>query len=284
MAETEVGGTKSVVEIQAVNSRYLDVSTRIPRECRFLEERIKRRVAEKIHRGRVEVNIAVKTDAIESRLFEIDKARAAGYHQALLQLTELFQLNSDIPLELVAGAEGIIQAATPEKEPEALWTDIQGCLGRAISDLDDMRRIEGLSIENDLNGRLKVVESELCEIEKMAHRVPLYHQKRLLERVAALTKGTVEIDPGRIAQEVAFLADKSDVSEEIVRIKSHLAQFQNLLHADESAGRKLIFLLQEIHREFNTMGSKAGDADITVRVVEVKSELEKMREQALNVE
>jgi uncharacterized protein (TIGR00255 family) len=118
----------------------------------------------------------------------------------------------------------------------------------------------------------------------MALEVPHYHQKRLAERIANLTRGTLEIDSARLAQEAAFLADKSDISEEIVRVKSHLSQFYNIMGDNESAGRKLIFLLQEIHREFNTMGSKADNADITIRVIEIKSELEKIREQALNVE
>ena len=283
-AETEVGDTKSVVEIRAVNSRYLDVSTQIQHDYRILGERIKRRVAEKIQRGRVEVKIAVRGENEDIGRFEIDKERAAGYHQALLQLADLFQLNNEIPVELVAGAEGVIQAATTEMDPEQVWIDIQGCLDRAIADLDEMRRVEGRAIENDLRERLQAIESNLGEIEQMAGRVPLYHRKRLEERIAIMTRGTVEIDPGRIAQEAAFLADKSDLSEEIVRARSHLSQFQKLLQADESAGRKLIFLIQEIQREFNTMGSKAGDADITMRVVEVKSELEKIREQALNVE
>lgn len=283
-AEAEAGGINIVAEIRTVNSRYLDFSIHVPHECRFFEERIKRRVTETIHRGRVEVKMVVKTDTPEGGRFEIDTTRAEGYHQALLELAKRFELKSDIPIELMAGAEGIIQATNPETDPESLWTDIRKCLDKAISDLDDMRRVEGRAIENDLTGRLRAIESELGIIEKMAHRVPLYHQKRLAERVANLTKGVVEIDLGRIAQEAAFLADKSDVSEEIVRIKSHLSQFHNLLHTDEPAGRKLIFMLQEIQREFNTMGSKAGDADITVRVVEIKSELEKIREQALNVE
>jgi len=282
--EKEVDDIQTVIEIRSVNSRYLDVSARIQYEFHSLEERIKRSVTEKISRGRIELKINIKDNSSENSLFEINKERAKAYHQALIKLKDLFQLDVDIPLDLMVGAEGIIQTTTRESDTEVLWTAVRKCLEEAIVDLESMRRVEGDAIEKDLKVRLQIIETHLDNIEQMAQEVPHYHQKRLAERIANLTRGTLEIDSSRMAQEVAFLADKSDISEEIVRVRSHLSQFHNIMSADEPAGRKLIFLLQEINREFNTMGSKADSADITFRVVEVKSELEKIREQTLNVE
>ena len=282
--EEEIDDLQTVIEIRSVNSRYLDISTRIPYEFHSLEEKIKRVITEKINRGRVELKMTIKDNSSEKSLFEINKEKAEAYHQVLIQLKDRFKLEAEIPLNLMVGAEGVIQAATRESDVEVFWKGARPCLETALIDLEEMRRVEGDAIEKDLKGRLQTIEAHLNNIEQMALEVPHYHQKRLAERIANLTRGTLEIDSARLAQEAAFLADKSDISEEIVRVKSHLSQFYNIMGDNESAGRKLIFLLQEIHREFNTMGSKADNADITIRVIEIKSELEKIREQALNVE
>ena len=161
---------------------------------------------------------------------------------------------------------------------------MKNCIDVALDDLDAMRKREGDVIARDFDDRLKYIEKSLREIQKASSGLLPIYQERLKDRLSSLTNGMVEIDPGRIAQEAAFYADKSDISEEIVRTHSHLKQFRTIMAAEEHAGRKLNFLLQEFLREFNTMGAKAGNADISHIIVAVKSELEKIREQVQNVE
>ena len=272
------------VEARSYNSRYLDLVLRIPQSYIALEEKIKSLISEKVTRGRIEIKLHIKDDAEEACIFEVREAKAAAYHQALLQLKEMFGIHTDISLELLAGLGGIIRPAETDTDAEKRWPEIRDCISGAIAELNAMRKKEGEFIAGDFTARLAYIAESMNEIEKKAGDLVFYYQERLKERIEALTRGITEIDPSRIAQEAAFLADRSDISEEILRARSHIRQFRLIMDSEEAPGRKLNFLLQEFNREFNTMGSKSGNVDISHIIVALKSELEKIREQVQNIE
>jgi uncharacterized protein (TIGR00255 family) len=249
-----------------------------------LEERVKRAIAERISRGRVEINLRMEDRSEAAMAFDIDEAKAQAYHSALLRLKESLGLSGDIALEQLASVHGIIKPAETVRDPETDWPVVSACLEKALDELTAMRQKEGAFMADDLAGRLGLIEAALTEIEVAAADITSQYRGRLLERITRLTDGQVALDEARIAQEAAILADRSDISEEIVRAASHIAQFRDIMAGSDPAGRKLNFLLQEFNREFNTMGSKAGSAAISHKIVEVKSELEKMREQVQNIE
>ena len=272
------------IEIRSYNSRHLDIALRLPHGCFPLEDKIKGLVSERIVRGRIEIAVQIREDSDETYGFEINEATAAAYHKALVQLKERFNIGTEISLDLLAGASGIIKPAELERDMETLWRIIKDGMIEALNDLDEMRAKEGSFIGRDFSKRLDYIEQCIDQIEKNTGDLLLYYQDRLKERIAVLTNGMIEIDSGRIAQEAAHIADRSDISEEIVRAQSHIKQFREIMSSDEPGGRKLNFLLQEFNREFNTMGAKAGNAGISHTIVEVKSELEKIREQVQNIE
>ena len=187
-------------------------------------------------------------------------------------------------LELLVGAGSLLKAVQPKPDIEAVGALVEGALAQALQALNDMRATEGRALARDLEMRLGLVEEALGAIRSRSADLVRHYQERLTERIAALTQGVVSIDPARIAQEAAFLADRSDISEEVVRAESHLQQFRAIMAAPAPAGRKLNFLLQELNREFNTMGSKISNAAAAHVVVDAKTELEKIREQVQNVE
>ena len=249
-----------------------------------LEEKVKGLIAARILRGRVEARIQIKDESDQASPVQIDMDRAQAVYAALKQLQTGLNLGDDIRLDHLLGAGGILRAAEAVDDPAGVWPPLEDCLGRALNDLDAMRKKEGDFIANDLGVRLDGISNSIQAIKKDSSMLLQHYQQRLIERIGALTRDTVQIDPGRIAQEAAFLSDRSDISEELVRAASHIEQFRHIMGSDEPGGRKLNFLLQELHREFNTMGSKIGQADVSHRIVEVKAELEKIREQIQNVE
>ena len=283
-AETTIQEITVSVDIRAYNSKHLDVMLRVPSGYLYLEEKIKARIAERIARGRMEVKIQVKDQSEGAIAFEIDHMRASAVQSALTELKNEFDLQNDISLELLMSVGGIIKPVETVTEAESIWPVIQDCLSVALDNLENMQKKEGDFIAGDLEKRLDYIEDCIAEIENDTAELLCHYQKRLRDRISALTRETVEIDPGRLAQEAAFLADRSDISEEVVRAKSHVQQFRHIMESEEPGGRKLNFLLQELHREFNTMGSKIGQANTSHRIVDVKSELEKIREQIQNVE
>jgi uncharacterized protein (TIGR00255 family) len=271
-------------DMRAYNSRHLDIVLRIPPNCMVLEDKIKGLVAERIARGRVEVKMKIKDESEQAVAFEIDQPRANAIHLALGQLKKEFNLGNDISIEHLLNQGGIIKPVEPTDDPDRLWATIEDCLIQGLDALEIMRQKEGNFIADDLSARLDFIAGCLAEIKGDSGALLQQYQERLKERIAALTRETVEIDPGRLAQEAAFLADRSDISEEIVRAQSHLKQFRQIMEAEEPGGRKLNFLMQELNREFNTIGAKIGHAATSHKIVNIKSELEKIREQIQNVE
>ncbi|MGD2024236.1 MAG: YicC/YloC family endoribonuclease [Desulfobacterales bacterium] len=271
-------------EIRSYNSRYLDIFLRVPPACQPLEEKIKGLISERVARGRLEIRVQVDDRSDEAQALTVDLARAQALVAALKELKSQFDLKDDITLETLLGAGGLIKAVEKLENEDMVWPAVKKCIQLALDDLDAMRRKEGDFIAKDFEQRLNFLKACLKQIRKKSDDLLPQYQIRLKERVAALTQGSVELDPARIAQEAAFLADRSDISEEIVRAQSHLDQFGQMMNAAEPAGRKLNFLLQELNREFNTMGSKIGNAEAAYLIIDVKSELEKIREQIQNVE
>ena len=283
-AEVIDGDVSISTDIRAINSRHLDLVLRVPANYLGLEEKIKALINRKIARGRLEVRIQIK-DSVEGTVaFEIDWPRARGMCAALNQLTNKLGFKNDLTIDNLLSVGGMIRPADAVNDTDGMWQTVKACLNRALEDLETMRCKEGDFIAEDLSERLNFIESCLTEIKIDSANLIERYQERLRERITVLTKETVEIDAARLAQEAAYLADRSDISEEIVRAQSHIEQFRQIMHAEEPGGRKLNFLLQELHREFNTSGSKIGHAETAHKVVEVKAELEKIREQIQNVE
>jgi uncharacterized protein (TIGR00255 family) len=272
------------IEIRSVNSRSLDLALRVTPGDTGIEERVRALISGRLARGRVEVKIQIGPAQGAAGAVDVDLVRARAVMAALTRLREEFAFTAEPSLELLVGCGGVLRTAEALTDAERLWPAIEAGLKRALDDLEAMRLREGGHLARDLQARLAQVAAALQEIAARSEGLTALIQQRLKERMALITRGVVEVDPARLAQEAAFLADRSDISEEIVRAESHLRQVRDTMDAPEPAGRKLNFLLQELNREFNTMGSKIGDADASHRVVDVKSELEKMREQVQNIE
>jgi len=277
-------GITVLTEIRSYNSRYIDIVLRVSHGYNLLEEKIKALIIDKVSRGRIEVNLQINDDSDEAYNFEVNIPKARAYYDSLARLKDQLNLPAEISIDLFIREGGIIRPADIDRDMEAVWSVVRDCLNEALTSLVAMRKKEGEFIALDIDGRINRIEQSVQMIGKESSDLLFHYQQRLKERIAALTLGMVEIDPERIAQEAAFLADKSDISEEIVRVESHLEQFRSIMKSTEPAGRKLNFLLQELHREFNTMGSKTESVSASHIIVEVKSELEKIREQLQNVE
>ncbi|MBI5064556.1 MAG: YicC family protein [Desulfatitalea sp.] len=272
------------VEMRAYNSRHLDIALRLSSGYASLEEKIKAQIAARVVRGRVEVRIGVKDASEKASAFEVDAVKARAFCHAASTLKSELKLSGDLTLEHLLGLPGVIQSAENLLAADLHWPLMADCLTKVLENLDRMRRREGEHLRADFVQRLDWIEAQLKVIEASTDGLLAQYRDRLQARIEALTQGVVTLDPMRIAQEAALMADRSDISEEIVRAKSHIAQFRSVLDGDEPAGRKLNFLLQEFNREFNTMGSKTGHAAVSHTIVAVKAELEKMREQVQNIE
>lgn len=285
-ARTETGDAlRSVVaEIRSYNSRHLDLVLRLPSAYAGLEDKVKSLVAAAVARGRVEVRLQIEAKTEEAVVFAVNAPRAVAYHRALTELKKLVNIDAPVTLEQLIGMGDVIKPAEVENDVLSYWPLIEEGLGRALSDLDTMRRREGAFIAADIGQRIDGIALILERVEAAASDLPEKCRDRLQARISALTDGIIAIDADRIMQEAAILAERSDITEEIVRAASHLAQFRSLMLAEEPAGRKLNFLMQELNREFNTIGSKTDTSAIAHMVVDVKAELEKIREQVQNVE
>ena len=272
-------------EIRGLNSRVLDISIRAGHGWLPFEERIRNLIALRVTRGRIEVLLKVQDKDEEAVAFEVNSAKARAYYNSLLKLKmDLGLEDAAISLDLIAAEGACISPVERQVDLDEYWPLVTECVQAATEDLDIMRCREGAAIARDLQRRLAFIEDCLTRIQNESNGLLAVYQQRLQERIAALTQRLVEIDSERVAQEAAFLADRSDISEEIVRLKSHIDQYRRLMDAEEPAGRKLNFLVQEMNRELNTIGSKTEKAQVAHLVVDAKSELEKIREQIQNVE
>jgi uncharacterized protein (TIGR00255 family) len=282
-AEGETTLGRVVVESRSVNHRYCDINTKLPKRLSFFESRIKEIIRSQVSRGRIDVSLRLDTVGEEKVQLSVDLELAQQYYRVFQDLREKLQLKDEVTLNLLAGAKDLITAKEESGDIEPYWQEILPILKQSFKNMDDMKRLEGESLTKDLKQRLEHIAQQLQIIKQQFPSHLKANLSRLHERLRSLLEG-MEIDPLRFQQEIAFLAERTDITEEIVRAESHLAQFSSLLEGNEPVGRKMDFLLQEIHREVNTVSSKANDAEISQRVVEMKSELEKIREQVQNIE
>ncbi|MCX5836967.1 MAG: YicC family protein [Deltaproteobacteria bacterium] len=284
-AEAVLAGRKFLIEMKSVNHRFLEISLRMPGMLLPLEGEIKKRIGEQFSRGRIEATLRMDGDgnAENEGRFTLNLPLVRNYHALLRQLKEELHLGEEITLAMMAGFRDAFVPAETVQDPATLWEGISKILAEAIRTLTEMREREGESLKRDLTGRLDLISDCLEGIAGRAPQVVQDYQKRLSDRVRELTGGMV-VDEARLLQEVAIMAEKSDITEEVVRFRSHIGQFTDLLAGADAAGRKIDFLIQEMGREINTIGSKSGDAGISRSVIEIKSELAKLREQVQNIE
>jgi uncharacterized protein (TIGR00255 family) len=281
--EGDTGLGRLIAEVRSVNHRYCDISMKLPRRLAPFEIRIKEMVRSGVTRGRVDVSLRLETQGEGKVQLNADLHLAEQYYHALQSLKEKLGLKDEITLGLLAGAKDLITGREEFEDVEPYWPQIDPILRQSFKAMDEMKGSEGESILKDIQERLNRIRQEITAIKSCFPLCLETHRERLLERLRSLLNG-LDVDPLRFQQEVAFLAERSDITEEMVRAESHLAQFSALLEKKEPVGRKMDFLIQEIHREVNTAGSKANEAEISQRVVEIKSELEKIREQVQNIE
>ncbi|MBM4368538.1 MAG: YicC family protein [Deltaproteobacteria bacterium] len=271
-----------VIEIKSVNNRFRDVQVRVPREYNAFESRIANLAKDAVQRGRLEISVRRTCTEGATRIVP-DMKLVEQYRLAIAEVSRRLQRDpNDIPLQFILGQAGVLVAQDNDADALAEWDLVEGAVAGALADLAAMRTAEGRALARDLERHLVEMRRLCGEIDAATAGVAERLQARIRERVARLFAD--KLDPARIAQEAALLADKSDVSEELARLSSHCDQFDGALGLDEPVGRKLDFVLQEMHREVNTLGSKATEQSVSVRVVELKSVLERMREQAANVE
>lgn len=270
------------VDIRSVNNRFLDVHVRLPQEFASLELTIKKQAQAVLHRGRVDITIAV--EQMKEAAFQINRPLVAGYLLALSEMKRDFGLEGDPSLELIAKLPGALQVSQDTSQiDESLTAGIVAAVSQALAGLTEMRLIEGQELTTELKSRLDRIETQLPTIESEATRLPGIYRERLQKRFQEIRAGA-QVDETRLAQEAIMLADRSDISEEIVRLKSHIMQMRDVVHADEEVGKRIDFILQEMNREANTILSKASDIAISDAAIIIKTEVEKMREQGQNVE
>lgn len=271
------------VELRSVNARFFEYSSRLPRSCAFLEDKLKKLVAAKVSRGKVELSLSIQTVTAADTVVSVNWSLAQGYRAAMDSLIEKMELKNDVTAGMIARfPEVLTQTAAPTNEDE-LWQDVQSVALQAVDAFVAMRAAEGEKLKADVAGRLDTIEELVAKIEQgSAGRVQAYSD-RLYARLQEIL-GDRSIDESRLVTEAALFADKTAIDEETVRLHSHVAQYREILTLDEPVGRKLDFLTQELNRESNTIGSKCQDVAITRLVVELKSEIEKIREQIQNIE
>ena len=276
-------GRNVIVEAKSVNHRFLEIALRTPASLYPLEMEYKKKTAERFKRGRIDVSIRLEGEGSDTSKVNLNMDIARGYFDVLNRLKTEFNIQEPINLKNLINFRDIF---TPPAETQ-LDADLLNAVGKmlheALTILVNMRQDEGIVLFSDMQMRLQAIGEIMGDIRLRAPQVVLEYQKRLSERIKDLTAG-LELDAVRLAQEVAVMADRCDITEEIVRMQSHIGQFEALLQSDEAEGRKIDFLLQEMNREINTIGSKGNDLEIARQVIEVKSELGKLREQAQNIE
>jgi uncharacterized protein (TIGR00255 family) len=282
-AEGDTSLGKIVVESRSINHRYCDINIKLPKRLILFESRVKEIIRSQVSRGRIDVTLRLDSLGEEKVQLSVDLNLAEQYYRVLQELKEKLRLKDEITLNLLAGAKDLITAKEETGEVEPYWMEILPILKQSLKNMDDMKQLEGDSLKKDLQQRLEYIGQQLQMVKQQFPSRLKSYLARLHDRLRSFLEG-MEVDPSRFQQEIAFLTERADITEEMVRAESHLAQFSTLLEANEPVGRKMDFLLQEIHREVNTVSAKANDVEVSQRAVEVKSELEKIREQVQNIE
>ena len=282
-ASAVLNGREIAVELRSVNARYFEYSSRIPRSCSFMDGQLKKLLNSRITRGKVELSLTIQNVDRTDTAVTVDLELARSYQQALRDLAEDLCVKNDLSAGMLARFPDVLSARHADVDEDRLWEDVASVTRQALDRCVEMRAAEGQKMKEDILSRLDYIEECVGKIEaQSAGRVEQY-TRRLYEKLRVLLEDR-NIDDARVLTEAAIFADKTAVDEETVRLRSHLAQYRSILEMDEPVGRKLDFLTQELNRETNTIGSKCQDLDITRVVVDVKAEIEKIREQIQNLE
>jgi uncharacterized protein (TIGR00255 family) len=282
-SETVCEGQKITVEMKSVNHRFLELSMRLPSVLFQLETELKKKISEKCKRGRIEINIRIEGENEDNSRINCNMDTARGYFDVLNKIKEEFALSEEISLRTLTSFRDIFATPAETQLSPELISSVNNALLEAAAMMVKMRQDEGAVMYQDMQARLGSIKEIVTTIKARVPQVVVEYQKRLADRVKELTAGYT-LDDARLAQEVAIMAERSDITEEIVRLQSHIGQFDVLLQSDEAEGKKIDFLLQEMNREINTIGSKSNDLEIARQVIEAKSEMNKLREQAQNIE
>lgn len=275
------GPFTALVEVKSVNHRFAEYQIRMPKQLLYLEDKIKKKISEYVQRGRTEVYITVEGQSLASRQVQIDWALLDEYVKYITDIKNKFSIGTEVTLQDLTREE-LILIVDKETNNENLEAMLLTAVEEACQQLWQMRKFEGLELEKDLNCNLSKLTERLAELKEYAPKVVQQYQEKLAKRMSDFLNG--QVDETRLLTEVAIFADKSDINEEVTRLYSHINQFTHTLPLSEPIGRKLDFILQEMNREVNTIGSKANDSSIAFLVVEMKSLLEKMKEQVQNIE
>ena len=276
-------GREITVELRSVNSRYFEYSSRMPRTCSYMDSRLKKQLNEQITRGKVELSLTVQNVDAADTVVTVNKELARSYQQALRDLSEELCIKNDTTASLIARFPDVLATRHADVDEEKLWEDVSAVTAQALEKFVQMRAAEGAKMKADVESRLCFLEECVGKVEALsAGRVEAY-TNRLYEKLKVILEDR-NIDDARVLTEAAIFGDKTAVDEETVRLRSHTAQYRSILELDEPVGRKLDFLTQELNRETNTIGSKCQDLDITRVVVDMKAEIEKIREQIQNLE
>ena len=278
-----VNGRDILVEIKSVNHRYYEFSARIPRAYGYLEEKLKSFLQGKISRGKVDVNVTIYSVNGEDEIIEVNRAVAREYIDALRSANVELGLSDDLTLSRIMRLPDIFNVRKAQEDEDVIWNDVRMVAEKALASFISMRENEGVKMREDILSRLDYISEIVAKVEEKSPEVTDNYRKRLYDKLTEILNDK-KIDEQRIVTEAAIFSEKTAVDEETVRLKSHIVQCKGLLDSNEAVGRKLDFLIQEFNRESNTIGSKAQDLEITKIVVELKSEIEKIREQIQNIE
>ena len=270
------------IEIKSVNHRYLDLSVKMPRKLSYLEEVIKKEISTKVKRGKIDVFITFENNSAEGKEININAELAKMYIDQLKELAEKENILADIQVTEISKFPDVLNIQN-NQEDETIKDELLEVTKNAVENLVQMRQVEGKQIATDLLERLENIQTKVNEISKLSTGLIEEYIVKLEERIKQILKDQ-EIDQSRLAQEVVIYADKCSIQEEVTRLNSHISQFKTMLDSDEAIGKKLDFIIQEMNRETNTIGSKANNLDITNSVIDMKTEIENIREQVQNIE
>lgn len=282
-AVKEVDGYIITVELKSVNHRYFEFSCRCPRQYGFIDEKIKSFVNSKVARGKVECFIGIEALNTEAATVEVNNTLASAYVKALKEIADTYELKEDFGASTISRYPDVLVIRKAEENEEKIWSMVKDTAQEAIDKFIEMRSAEGQRMFDDIYARSQFILDCVSVIEERSPQTVKEYNDKLIERVHEII-GDVALDENRVLQEVAIYADKVAVAEETVRLRSHIEQLRAFLASDEAVGRKMDFLVQEINRETNTIGSKCNDVDIARKVVDMKAEIEKIREQIQNIE
>ena len=272
------------VECKTINHKYLDINPRIPRKLSFLEDKLRFLIKDHLGRGRVDIFVKFETVTSVGSQLVYDAELAKQYYHILKNIKSDFGLEEPISPVDIAKFPDVVKITEAEDDEEILWNMLSDAANKALENLCNMRIMEGKKLEKDILARADLLERSVCDLEKYTDTIEKEYKDKLYARISELLDDPKVVDEYRLAQEVAIYADKSNITEEIVRFKSHINQLRDTVTADESVGRKMDFLIQEMNREVNTMGSKSSEVSIANLVINMKAELEKIREQVQNIE